>query len=604
MEIHLQEQLYSIAYQASLILVFAIYLYEGYKRKFDWIQWLLLLLTTRVLMVVGSKIAGLHTADLVFLSDNFYLPPISDKNMVGALFFGLLAIPLAKKILNIKYPVLDAFAIAIPLGMAVQRIGCLFGGCCYGSETTMPWAIHYHSEDFVSAALHPVPLYYAISSLVIVAIVAYSSKLWKRSASLAFFSLSLIFLSRFIVDFYRNPESQSELLRQQWFGLFLSQWFSLLAVIVFVFILISREKNWLIFSTPIDRSTNPNIHKPIFEAAYLCVFILLIYILRNWLQIVELWMIILILVPSIVLILRTVFANYFKIYVRISTLALLSFAVLISSQTFHKEPGKYQFINIGAGTGQLQKITLCGGVVSEADFYGLSGGYSQLIQGQYSAFEYGANLMLANYRALNQVYDYYYDAYGYSNYTYNTISNSQTIFEFFPYVRMDYKWLGAGIGGRFGNFVKVTDDFSKLNTVLPYVSVRLFPEKYFYLKYSYGESFSYISSLGVSVFELGSGFGLNNGFKIGLNLYAVHDFEAGLFGLNTRIPIDDKLKLLMNFQTVPGETGIWTMNAGLKLEIPAKAKTVNEQELLLESKPLRDSTKITVKDIYEDIISE
>jgi len=42
---------------------------------------------------------------------------------------------------------MDAFAPGIALGHAIGRMGCLAAGCCWGRETTLPWAITFHNPD-------------------------------------------------------------------------------------------------------------------------------------------------------------------------------------------------------------------------------------------------------------------------------------------------------------------------------------------------------------------------------------------------------------------------------------------------------------------------
>ena len=35
----------------------------------------------------------------------------------------------------------DYFAVALPLGHAIGRLGCLAAGCCYGAHTDLPWGV-------------------------------------------------------------------------------------------------------------------------------------------------------------------------------------------------------------------------------------------------------------------------------------------------------------------------------------------------------------------------------------------------------------------------------------------------------------------------------
>lgn len=58
---------------------------------------------------------------------------------------------------------LDAAMHALPAGHAVGRMGCFFGGCCYGSYWEGPWAVRY-THPIAPASVpaifrHPTPLY-------------------------------------------------------------------------------------------------------------------------------------------------------------------------------------------------------------------------------------------------------------------------------------------------------------------------------------------------------------------------------------------------------------------------------------------------------------
>ena len=51
----------------------------------------------------------------------------------------------------------DLFALALPAGEAVGRLGCYFNGCCYGEPFDGPWAVLQHG-----ALRHPAQLYSAV----------------------------------------------------------------------------------------------------------------------------------------------------------------------------------------------------------------------------------------------------------------------------------------------------------------------------------------------------------------------------------------------------------------------------------------------------------
>jgi phosphatidylglycerol:prolipoprotein diacylglycerol transferase len=78
------------------------------------------------------------------------------KTIVGALAGGYLFGEITKKLAGVKFSTGDALAVALPLGQAIGRIGCFFGGCCYGTTCSLPWGVPNHG-----AMRHPVVLYEA-----------------------------------------------------------------------------------------------------------------------------------------------------------------------------------------------------------------------------------------------------------------------------------------------------------------------------------------------------------------------------------------------------------------------------------------------------------
>ena len=79
---------------------------------------------------LGAKIAFLaaegwhHRADLMAL--------LSGRSVTGALIGGTLAVEFTKQALGVATATGDAFAITVPLSIALGRIGCIAAGCCQG----------------------------------------------------------------------------------------------------------------------------------------------------------------------------------------------------------------------------------------------------------------------------------------------------------------------------------------------------------------------------------------------------------------------------------------------------------------------------------------
>jgi phosphatidylglycerol:prolipoprotein diacylglycerol transferase len=64
----------------------------------------------------------------------------------GGLWGGLLpylciSVPLVLMLAKHRRAALDLIALSIPIPWIFAKLGCLFNGCCYGRECSLPWAI-------------------------------------------------------------------------------------------------------------------------------------------------------------------------------------------------------------------------------------------------------------------------------------------------------------------------------------------------------------------------------------------------------------------------------------------------------------------------------
>jgi len=69
----------------------------------------------------------------------------------------------------------DALVPGVALGQAIGRLGCFSAGCCYGTESHLPWSVHFThplaqamgAPDFL---VHPVQLYNTLANLAVMAV--------------------------------------------------------------------------------------------------------------------------------------------------------------------------------------------------------------------------------------------------------------------------------------------------------------------------------------------------------------------------------------------------------------------------------------------------
>jgi phosphatidylglycerol:prolipoprotein diacylglycerol transferase len=61
------------------------------------------------------------------------------KTITGALLGGYLGVELGKKMLGYQRPTGDLFAVLVPIGLSLGRVGCWIRGCCLGVEMHPHW---------------------------------------------------------------------------------------------------------------------------------------------------------------------------------------------------------------------------------------------------------------------------------------------------------------------------------------------------------------------------------------------------------------------------------------------------------------------------------
>ncbi len=99
----------------------------------------------------------------------------------------------------------DALAPSIALGYVPGRLGCLMNGCCYGRETTLPWAIQYpHDHETFPRFLHPTQVYDALLSIGLYAALAWLYRRKKFDGQVFALYLVCYAFTRSFVEVFRG----------------------------------------------------------------------------------------------------------------------------------------------------------------------------------------------------------------------------------------------------------------------------------------------------------------------------------------------------------------------------------------------------------------
>jgi phosphatidylglycerol:prolipoprotein diacylglycerol transferase len=89
---------------------------------------------------LGAKAVYLAAEGWLHWRDaNRWLVLATGKSITGALLGGYAAVELAKRLLKYRTATGDWFAIIVPLGIMLGRVGCILQGCCLGEVCAPSW---------------------------------------------------------------------------------------------------------------------------------------------------------------------------------------------------------------------------------------------------------------------------------------------------------------------------------------------------------------------------------------------------------------------------------------------------------------------------------
>ncbi len=81
------------------------------------------------------------------------------KTILAGIIGGYFGVEYTKWCLGIRTKTGDSFAVPVAVGVAIGRLGCFFGGCCFGAPTDLPWACVFPSSGEPLVPRHPTQIY-------------------------------------------------------------------------------------------------------------------------------------------------------------------------------------------------------------------------------------------------------------------------------------------------------------------------------------------------------------------------------------------------------------------------------------------------------------
>jgi phosphatidylglycerol:prolipoprotein diacylglycerol transferase len=121
------------------------------------------------------------------------------------------------------WPMADAVAPALAVGITLGRMGCFLNGCCFGAVTDVPWAMRFPAHGRVwllqveqgilplaadvSLPVHPTQLYAAFSGLVILIVLSARFPYRRRDGEIMAMLMVLYPLTRWPIESLRGDET-------------------------------------------------------------------------------------------------------------------------------------------------------------------------------------------------------------------------------------------------------------------------------------------------------------------------------------------------------------------------------------------------------------
>jgi phosphatidylglycerol:prolipoprotein diacylglycerol transferase len=544
---------FSFFYSAAFIAAIVVLLMEGHRRKFPMLPWILIIAFSQILFITGTKLFALAGEDWRYMAGHLKLVPSDRKELFGGMLLLVLGIWIGKRWLKFGFPVADCFALAIPLALSLQKWGCFFAGCCFGSPCELPWAVQYpvmtlpHYHQFLQGSIgqgqtfslpvHPVQLYEGLGTLLVVFLVWHFRRKWQAHESSLLFSLSGYLIIRFLVEFIKDPMAHTS--GGDLYGpMNVTQWIILPGLPVLIFILFYRER----YKHPLREQVR---HSEISLSAiftFFCLSVLIFSFLAQWFTFIERMVILMVFAATAVLalvgVLRNSWQRRYKLLYAISL--LLPFILMSQTLPFHPEDSvtirKSTKFSVGlAGAGFDNSNAVYSG--EGCDRVGNRAYFNQkyLVSGAGLSFRnenltrntetnYGFGLTFGNHT----------ESYLGSDTTYNAVKadpnllpdqDKSMIYGVHPFIRFDSRWVGIGGGFHLGKLSYAFHHKEVEGSGFPYtgrkevdfypgIYLRIGPNDIAFADYHLADHFPSAFPGYLQMIGLGTGFGSDRGYLL------------------------------------------------------------------------------------------
>jgi prolipoprotein diacylglyceryl transferase len=245
----LQIRYYGILWALALIVSYI--LFNRFFKEEGWSQELLDKLT---MYVVLGTILGARLGHCFFYEPDYYLSHPLEIIMIwqGGLASHGAAIGIVTSLFLFHYKekqvplwwLFDRIAIAVAISGCLIRLGNLMNSEIYGTETTLPWGfIFEHNREYLPK--HPTQIYEALAylALFLVLLFIYKKKRKTMPGGLLFgIFVTVLFTSRFLIEYIKNPQTEFEVGMALNMGQLLSIPFIIGGIVIVIWTLLKAKK--------------------------------------------------------------------------------------------------------------------------------------------------------------------------------------------------------------------------------------------------------------------------------------------------------------------------------------------------------------------------
>jgi len=210
---------YSLLFFLAWIVGGILFYYSVKKHGLDLETMLTILCGCAVGALLGSFIFNLVLFGYEDFVSKLYHLDFQGMSVIGGISGGFIGVEITKKIVGYREYTGDLFVMPILIGHSIGRLGCLFGGCCFGTQCFLPWGItyplnspayfHHLHEGMISInslsslAVHPTPIYEILFNLCLLAILLMNKSWFHISGALFRTYLVAYCAFRLLVEFVR-----------------------------------------------------------------------------------------------------------------------------------------------------------------------------------------------------------------------------------------------------------------------------------------------------------------------------------------------------------------------------------------------------------------